>query len=111
VTFRVDTPHRYQMGANWDWSNAGAAIVRLTGPGLDMAEQHTPGFGLDGTLLPGTYTLRASATSADSTYLFDRGGIARFELALSSVPEPGSLLLFGLGALGLCVGRWKRQPG
>ena len=113
VTFRVDTPHRYRLFGSMDWGNTSDGVVSLDGPGLSGVTSTILLFGARrGTLQPGTYRMMASAGGDEDPNGSDRGGIAEFDLALrevaSPVPEPGSWLLIGLGALGLCVWRKAR---
>jgi hypothetical protein len=110
VSFLLEEAHRFHVFTSLDWGPASAAYVLFEGPGVEWWSSTFDMF-LDGTLGPGTYRLRALAAGGpEDPGGNPNGGRADFELTLSAVPEPGTLLLFAVGALGLCVGRGKRQP-
>jgi hypothetical protein len=107
VTFRLDAPHQYALSAEYDWGWASYGEVHLLGDGLDPTLQYGRNWSIGGILDPGTYRLHSIATDYQVPFGRDARGNAQFDLTLSSVPEPGTLLLFAVGALGLCAGRWK----
>ena len=106
VTFLLEERHSYQFSAFADWSGlvSGDGLVWLTGTGVDHIIAG-PGLGAfwEGILAPGTYRLLAYATAGGGEY---SAGSAEFALNLSRVPEPGFLLLIGLGVLGACG--WRK---
>jgi hypothetical protein len=111
VTFQLLTPHTYRYTASADWSGDQFAAVHLAGPGLDLAPPLFGSVEYDGTLGPGAYTLFA-LTGATTSSFNGLGATALFTLTLAelqAVPEPTSLLLVGIGALGLLTARRFRR--
>ena len=85
-------------GSYWDANNAAHAF-------LYNGSSFTP---IDG---PGSSYTRATSISGDTVagWYFDSGFNGHgFLFTASAVPEPGSLALFGIGAVGLIGWAWRR---
>lgn len=54
-------------------------------------------------------TLTMTTNVIENVFAFSSNGTETKELVLTTIPEPSSLALFGVGALGLGGARWRRR--
>ncbi|HEX5269286.1 MAG TPA: PEP-CTERM sorting domain-containing protein, partial [Gemmataceae bacterium] len=89
-------------GGALNTADADALSIALTGQtftGPGTGGQFAPGYGISGTILSGSTANGDTIQSAGSTAWF--GNFPAVTTTTGAVPEPASMLLWGLGALGV----------
>jgi hypothetical protein len=86
------------------WSTYGAAVIALRAD-PDAGDKEWVGFQLQANATSGTFSITGrSGDDLSALVLFGRGSPSSARVA-ASVPEPGTLVLLGVGLLGLGAGR------